>query len=79
MSTPDPQPPELVLRRARIEHREGHFDVALAGGRIAAIEPLISADGKTELEVEERLVSPAFVETHCHLDKNGTLPMNGAT
>jgi cytosine deaminase len=65
---------DLILRRARIEDHDGLFDVGLAGGRIAEVAPRIEAEAATDLDAEGRLVSPAFVEPHIHLDKVGVLP-----
>jgi cytosine deaminase len=39
------------------------------------VAPRLTATGETELELGERLVGPAFVEPHAHLDKNGILPL----
>ena len=65
---------DLIIRRARIEDRDGLFDIGLAAGRIAAIEPRVAADWEAEIDADGRLVSPAFVEPHIHLDKVGVLP-----
>ena len=61
---------DLILRRARLpDGGQQLFDIGIADGRIAAIEPALAADGP-EVEVAGRLVSPGFVETHIHLDKS---------
>jgi cytosine deaminase len=65
---------DLILRSGRIEDREGLFDIGLAGGRIAEVAPAIEAEAELEIDVDGRLVSPAFVEPHIHLDKVGVLP-----
>ena len=44
-------------------------DIGIAGGKIAAIEPGLAAEGET-IDLGGRLVSPGFVETHIHLDKS---------
>ena len=51
--------------------RIGHelADIGIENGRIAAIAPNLAAHGNS-LDVGGRLVSPAFVETHIHLDKS---------
>ncbi len=61
---------DLVIRDARIL-RDGELvevDIAVAGGKIAAIAPALAADGP-ELKAEGRLVVPGLIETHIHLDK----------
>jgi cytosine deaminase len=65
---------DMILRNARLDDpaRPGVVDIGLAGGRIAAIEPGLAADGP-ELDVAGRLVTGGFIETHIHLDKSGIL------
>lgn len=62
---------DLILRNARLTSRPGQTlcDIGIEGGRIAAIEPSLPAEGK-EIDVQGRLVSAGFVETHIHLDKS---------
>jgi cytosine deaminase len=61
---------DLILRNARILGRNGAtFDIGIERERIAAIEPKLAAEGR-ELDLEGRLVSPPFIETHIHLDKS---------
>ena len=62
---------DLILRNARIAGRENEppADIAIEGGRVAAIEPGLAAEGD-EIDVGGRLVSPGFIETHIHLDKS---------
>jgi cytosine deaminase len=62
---------DLILRNARLTSRPGQtlFDIGIKDGRIAAIEPALHAEGK-EIDVQGRLVSAGFVETHIHLDKS---------
>jgi cytosine/creatinine deaminase len=64
---------DLIVRRARVggELR----DVGIAGERIAPADD----EARAELAAEGRLVSPAFVQPHIHLDKalvGPTLPPN---
>jgi cytosine deaminase len=44
-------------------------DVAVSGGRIAAIGPSLSCEAVEVVEGNGRLLAPGFVETHIHLDK----------
>ena len=61
---------DLVLRNARIiDRNDGTLDIGIDRGRIAAIEPRLAAEAR-EIDLEGRLVSPGFVETHIHLDKS---------
>lgn len=60
---------DLVLRNAHIFGGGGGlFDIGVDHGRIAAVEPRLTAEGR-ELDVAGRFVSPGLVETHIHLDK----------
>ncbi len=62
---------DLILRNARVVGaNDGNpVDIGIDGGRIAAIEAALSAEGE-ELDVAGRLVGPGFIETHIHLDKS---------
>ncbi len=61
---------ELVLRQGRLLRADGtidQVDIAIAAGRIVAIGPELEP-GTFELDLEESLISPPFVESHIHLD-----------
>ncbi len=61
---------ELILRNARRIGTEHELtDIGIAEGRVAAIAPGLAAEGET-IDLDGRLVSPGFVETHIHLDKS---------
>ena len=62
---------DTIIRNARITDGPDSplVDVGIEGRRIAAIAPGLSAEGET-IDVEGRLVTPGFVETHIHLDKS---------
>jgi cytosine deaminase len=61
---------DLVLRNARVSGAaEPLVDLGIDQGRIVAVERDLVAEGP-ELDVGGRLVAPAFVETHIHLDKS---------
>lgn len=62
---------ELVLRNARVDgHGPGPLDVAVAGGRIAAIGAALPGGGAREIDLGGRFLAPGLVETHVHLDKS---------
>ena len=62
---------DTILRNTRIGDGvdKPMVDVGIDKGRIAAIEPDLAAVGD-EFDVEGRLVTPGFVESHIHLDKS---------
>lgn len=64
---------DYILRNANLLGRPGGaVDVGIHKGKIAAIEPKLSASGET-IDAGGRLVSPGLIETHIHLDKSGIL------
>jgi len=60
---------DLVLRNARIAGRAEAFDIEIAGGRIAAMEPNLTGEAAKQ-QLDGRLVLAGLVETHIHLDKS---------
>jgi cytosine deaminase len=66
---------DLIIRRGRLEGRPGLVDVALEGGTITAVGEDLALDAATELIADGRLIGPAFVEPHIHLDKVGVAPL----
>ncbi|MBE9063555.1 cytosine deaminase [cf. Phormidesmis sp. LEGE 11477] len=57
----------LVLRRGRLV--DGSVvDIAIAQNQIVAIDTDLPIEAATELDIEGRLVSSPFVESHIHLD-----------
>jgi hypothetical protein len=47
-----------IIRNASLRGRDGHWDVALEGEEIAAVEPRVDADADFELDAEGRCWSP---------------------
>ena len=60
---------DLVVRGARLRGVEGLRDVGVERGRIAAIQEHLGEKAGEEIEAGGRLLSPGFVNIHCHLDK----------
>jgi len=63
---------DLVLRSATLmgHGMEGPWDVGVRNGKIAEIAPRIGANGREELDLGGRLLTPGLVESHIHLDKS---------
>ena len=61
---------DLIVRQARLIDGAGTrlADIGLSAGRIAAVEPVLTADCPVR-EADGLLVVPGLVETHIHLDK----------
>ncbi|MGZ5141618.1 MAG: amidohydrolase family protein, partial [Burkholderiales bacterium] len=65
----------LILSNARLANASDPsttVDIAVADGRITAIEPRISGGG-IRVDAGGRFVSPGLVESHFHLDKSRIL------
>jgi cytosine deaminase len=65
----------FILTNARLPDAgasSATVDIAVTDGRIAAIEPRISAEA-TRVDAGGHLVSPGLVESHFHLDKSRIL------
>ncbi|MBV9153468.1 MAG: amidohydrolase family protein [Alphaproteobacteria bacterium] len=62
---------DLVIRNARLINRPGEppIDIAVEGGRIAAIDRDIVAEGEM-YDAGGRLVCAGLIESHIHLDKS---------
>lgn len=52
----------------------GRYDLAIAGGLIASISPAERQDGGATNGMGGRIVLPAFIDCHTHLDKGHTWP-----
>jgi cytosine/creatinine deaminase len=63
--------PTLLLRNGRLLHSDGTIaptDIAIESGTIAAIAPNLPTTALQELDLQGKLISPPFVESHIHLD-----------
>jgi len=59
---------DLIVRNATLPDGRKGQDVAIAGGRIAAIEPAIAAEAGRTIDARGYLLAPPFVDCHFHLD-----------
>ena len=58
---------DLVLRNATLPDGR-RADIAIEGGRIAAVDPALPQRGAREIDVGGDLVTPPFVDAHFHMD-----------
>ncbi|MDH5291557.1 MAG: amidohydrolase family protein, partial [Acidimicrobiia bacterium] len=63
---------DLIIRNARIIDGTGAAaftgDVAVEGGRIAAVAPSIEGPATREIDAGGHLLTPGFVDIHTHYD-----------
>ncbi len=59
---------DLIIRDASLPDGRKGQDVAVSGGRIAAIEPKLEAEAGETIEARGLLMSPPFVDCHFHMD-----------
>ncbi|MEQ8393975.1 amidohydrolase family protein [Thalassobaculum sp.] len=59
---------DLILRRCALPTGGEPVDVAVKDGRIAEVRPALEAQARDEIDVDGRLVTPPFVDSHFHMD-----------
>ena len=64
---------DLILRGANLPDGRENHDIAIADGRIAAVEPALKAEAAREIDARGRLVTPPFVDAHFHMDSTLSL------
>jgi cytosine deaminase len=67
---------DVLIRGARLRSQPSrHLDLAIAGGRIAAIGERLAGQADTEIDARGGLVTESFVNPHLHLCKVWTAAM----
>ena len=66
---------DIAVRRARLRGMEAPQDIAIAGGRIAAIGERVQGSAAAEVDARGGLATESFVNPHLHLCKVYTLFM----
>lgn len=59
---------DLIIQNATLPDGRSGCDIACRDGRIAALEPNITAEAARVIDAQGLLVSPPFVDAHFHLD-----------
>jgi dihydroorotase len=67
---------DLLLKNGHIldpaNHRDGRFDVAIIGTRIARVAPdLPASHARTVVDVSQYYVTPGLIDIHTHFDSEG--------
>jgi cytosine deaminase len=60
--------PDIILRNCSLPDGRSGIDIAIADGRIHAVEPKFPASAAREIDAAGQLVSPPFVDAHFHMD-----------
>ncbi len=59
---------DLIVRNATLPDGRASLDIAVRGGRIAAVEPEIAGEAGHTIDAGGYLVSPPFIDVHFHMD-----------
>jgi cytosine deaminase len=59
---------DLIIRNANLPDGRQGIDIAITGGKIAAVEKNIQGSAGEEIDATGRLVTPPFVDPHFHMD-----------
>ena len=59
---------DLIIRRAKLRDRDDLVDLAVEGGRIAAMAKSVGSRAAVEIDAGGNLVTPPFCDPHLHLD-----------
>lgn len=60
---------DLLIKNARIPDHDATVDVAVEGDRITAVESSIDAESTRTIDAGGKVLIPALIESHIHLDK----------
>jgi len=63
----------ILIRGCRLRHLDGLYDVLIEDGKIANVSKRIHGGAEEVVDAEGRLLSPAFIDMHFHLDSVLTL------
>ncbi|NTF88159.1 amidohydrolase family protein [Agrobacterium rhizogenes] len=59
---------DLIVRNANLPDGRKGQDIAIAGGKIVAVEPELKAEAERVIDAGGHLVSPPFIDCHFHMD-----------
>ncbi len=58
---------DLIVRNANLPDGRKGVDIAVDKGRIVEIGPRLEAQANREIDATDRLATPPFVDSHCHV------------
>ncbi|MBC7498897.1 MAG: amidohydrolase family protein [Herminiimonas sp.] len=59
---------DLILRNCTLTDGRTGIDIGIAQGRIAAVQPALTAEAGATIDADNHLVSAPFVDAHFHMD-----------
>ena len=59
---------DLIIRNANLPDGQTGIDIAIQNGSIAEVGPKLDIQATREIDANERLATPPFVDSHFHLD-----------
>ena len=59
---------DLIVRNANLPDGRSGIDIAIGGGKIAAVERAIAAEAGEVIDATGLLVTPPFIDPHFHMD-----------
>src|SRR5256885_7358393 len=59
---------DLIVRNATLPDGRAGLDIAISGGKIAAVERAIIGEAGRIIDAQGCLVAPPFIDIHFHLD-----------
>jgi cytosine deaminase len=59
---------DLLVTNANLPDGRTGMDIAVSGGRIAAVERAIAGAARSRIDATGRLVTPPFIDPHFHMD-----------
>lgn len=68
-------PFDILIKRAILRKRSGHFEIGIRDGVITSIDPQIKGEAEITLDAGGNLVTESFVNPHLHLCKVYTRQM----
>jgi cytosine deaminase len=66
---------DLIIRNATLPDGRTGLDIGIEHGRIAAVQPQLTAEATQEIDAQGYLATPPFVDAHLHMDSVLSLGM----
>lgn len=60
---------KTIIRNASLRNKEGLWDILIEDGKIKTVSNNVRESADEEIDAQENLVVPSFIDPHIHLDK----------